>query len=262
MGIWRSLAKKWRCRQTKGVAGLAYAVLMSALATAELPRSWSMFLGSGQLIGLGIAAAGALACFSAAQLKFSIHGGSGVLCEKCLTPALPGTYHCEICKNCTPSYIHHSYWLNICICAENAIAYISTLMGLGIAAGCQVVVGILFIVLMVQGKANSLKFSQQYSPIYLFFLSALLISLLVFLAVCFTFIAHIGKVLTLWYSWEQAKNKASPAYVLPGRVTLHPEGEFSLCATLKAHSDSFESHGGETTGISALKEGEPTPSLQ
>jgi hypothetical protein len=115
---------------------------------------------------------------------------------------------------------------------------------------------------MVQGKANSLKFSQKYSFIYLFFLSSQLISLLVLFAVCFTFIAHIGKVMTLWYNWKQAKSKVSPAYVLSGRVTLHPEGEFSLCATLKGHSDSFESHGGETTGISALREGEPTPSQQ
>ena len=261
MGIWKSLSKKWRCRQTQGVAGLAFVALMSALATAELPRFWSVALGSGQLIGLGMAAAASLACFSPARLKFSIHAGSGVLCEKCLSPSLPGTYHCEICQNCVPAYSHHSYWLNICICAENAIAYISSLVGLGVATGCQVVVGIAFLILIVQGKANSLKFSQHYSPIYLFFLSSLLISLLTLFTVCFTFVTHIRKAMTLWYNWKQAKSKVSPAYVLSGPVTLHHEGEFCLSTTLKAHSDSFDSHGGETAGISAMRE-EPTTSLQ
>jgi hypothetical protein len=143
-------------QQLRAQAGLTALALFVAMPTAELPETWSLVLAAGQVAGLALAGLSALKCFYTQQGGFEGGIGLSKVCVKCKISVCADTYHCEICSLCVTGHSHHSDWLNCCIGARNAIAYLSCLTGLALAAISQIAANIALYALMFRSK-NSLS---------------------------------------------------------------------------------------------------------
>jgi len=247
MADWPSSHKTCSAQQVRAALGITVIAVWSLIVTAELPVFWAVILGTGQGLGLAVTAVSALCCFYVVPYKVSYQCGSGILCEKCRLPSLPGTHHCDICDVCVPGFSHHSDWLNSCIGAGNAWVYLSVVLGLAVATVGQTAAAVGLWVLMLGNKDLAVRLGQKYAlkdQGYLYHLTlvfSLLVSASLAIASLSNLALHLCRLLAQYKQNRKAAFQAVPAAPSVDSSTpgLRSERESVLFSPWKTGNDSL-----------------------
>lgn len=154
--------RSWSCQQLQGIAGLTVLALASAVFTSELPLTWEITLGAGQLVGWILAVVSAVLCYYTTHNEWKATDAL-LTCQKCQQPTRADSNHCDLCEVCVPAYSHHSDWLNNCVGACNYSSYMTCLLGLGFSALCQFTAGVSLLVLLAVDEGIAARLDRRYS---------------------------------------------------------------------------------------------------
>lgn len=230
-------SRSWSCQQLQGIAGLTVLALVSAVLTSELPLTWEIILGAGQLASWVLAVVSAVLCHYTTHNEWEATG-TRKICEKCQRSRMADSNHCDLCEVCVPAYSHHSDWLNNCVGACNYCSYMICLLGLGLSALCQFAAGVSLLIISAFDEGTAARINSRYSlrdQGYLFHLlhhfSSLISAVLAFSSFLSLF-RNLPKALSAW-----KQRKESSIFSAKVMVTMQEK-----CANVSSVSLQMQSN--------------------